>query len=121
MKVLVAFASRHGATQGIAERIASTLSAAGHDAAALPLRPMNSPPDAPKLVSAPERGMSGGAPPRRSARRDGPAPCLFSRRASRRAIMSSPISTTRCGESRRSRQRGGAGEGLTRGGFGPPS
>jgi len=38
VKVLVAFATRHGATQGIAERIASTLSAAGHDAAARPLR-----------------------------------------------------------------------------------
>jgi menaquinone-dependent protoporphyrinogen oxidase len=38
VKVLVAFSSRHGATQGIAERIASTLSAAGHDAAAIPLR-----------------------------------------------------------------------------------
>jgi len=36
VKVLVAFSSRHGATQGIAERIAATLSAAGHDAAALP-------------------------------------------------------------------------------------
>ena len=36
MKVLVAFSSRHGATQGIAERIASALSAAGHQAAALP-------------------------------------------------------------------------------------
>ena len=38
MKVLVAFSSRHGATQGIAERIASALSAAGHQAAALPVR-----------------------------------------------------------------------------------
>jgi menaquinone-dependent protoporphyrinogen oxidase len=32
MHVLVAYASRHGATQGIAERIASTLNAAGLDA-----------------------------------------------------------------------------------------
>ena len=38
MRVLVASASRHGATRGIAERIASTLSASGHDAAAMPLR-----------------------------------------------------------------------------------
>ena len=38
MRVLVACASRHGATRGIAERIAATLSAAGHDAAAMPLR-----------------------------------------------------------------------------------
>jgi menaquinone-dependent protoporphyrinogen oxidase len=32
MRVLVAYASRHGATQGIAERVAATLSAAGLDA-----------------------------------------------------------------------------------------
>ena len=38
MRVLVACASRHGATRGIAERIAATLSAAGHDAAAMPPR-----------------------------------------------------------------------------------
>jgi len=38
VRVLVASASRHGATRGIAERIAATLSAAGHDAAAMPLR-----------------------------------------------------------------------------------
>jgi len=31
MKILVAFASRHGATRGIAERIAQTLQARGHD------------------------------------------------------------------------------------------
>jgi menaquinone-dependent protoporphyrinogen oxidase len=36
MHVLVAYASRHGATQGIAERIALTLKAAGIDAEARP-------------------------------------------------------------------------------------
>jgi menaquinone-dependent protoporphyrinogen oxidase len=36
MHVLVAYASRHGATQGIAERIAQTLHAAGVDAEARP-------------------------------------------------------------------------------------
>ncbi|MGA3029368.1 MAG: flavodoxin domain-containing protein [Candidatus Limnocylindrales bacterium] len=36
MHVLVAYASRHGATQGIAERIAETLQAAGIDAEARP-------------------------------------------------------------------------------------
>lgn len=36
MHVLVAYASRHGATQGIAERIAETLRAAGLDAEARP-------------------------------------------------------------------------------------
>lgn len=36
MHVLVAYASRHGATQGIAERIAQTLQAAGVDAEARP-------------------------------------------------------------------------------------
>lgn len=36
MQVLVAYASRHGATQGIAERIAATLHAAGIDADARP-------------------------------------------------------------------------------------
>ena len=36
MRVLVAYASRHGATQGIAERIAETLRAAGLDADARP-------------------------------------------------------------------------------------
>jgi menaquinone-dependent protoporphyrinogen oxidase len=36
MRVLVAYASRHGATQGIAERIARTLQAAGVDAEARP-------------------------------------------------------------------------------------
>ncbi len=34
MSILVAFASRHGATQGIAERIAETLTAAGQEAEA---------------------------------------------------------------------------------------
>lgn len=38
MHVLVAYASRHGATQGIAERIAGTLRAAGLQADALPAR-----------------------------------------------------------------------------------
>ncbi len=37
MKVLVAFASRHGATQGIAERIAETLLRSGLDAEARPV------------------------------------------------------------------------------------
>ena len=36
MHVLVAYASRHGATQGIAERLAASLVAAGIDADALP-------------------------------------------------------------------------------------
>jgi menaquinone-dependent protoporphyrinogen oxidase len=36
VRVLVAYASRHGATQGIAERLATTLSSAGLDAEALP-------------------------------------------------------------------------------------
>jgi menaquinone-dependent protoporphyrinogen oxidase len=36
MRVLVAYASRHGATQGIAERIAETLRKAGLEAEALP-------------------------------------------------------------------------------------
>jgi menaquinone-dependent protoporphyrinogen oxidase len=37
MRVLVAYASRHGATQGIAERIAAALEAAGHRAEAVPV------------------------------------------------------------------------------------
>ena len=37
MNVLVAYGSKHGATKGIAERIAETLWAAGHDAAARPI------------------------------------------------------------------------------------
>jgi menaquinone-dependent protoporphyrinogen oxidase len=36
MRVLVAYASRHGATQGIAERIAETLRSGGFEADALP-------------------------------------------------------------------------------------
>jgi menaquinone-dependent protoporphyrinogen oxidase len=36
MKLLVAYASRHGATQGIAERIAQTLEPRGHDVTLLP-------------------------------------------------------------------------------------
>jgi len=38
MSVLVAYASRHGATQGIAERIAAALGAAGLEATARPVR-----------------------------------------------------------------------------------
>jgi menaquinone-dependent protoporphyrinogen oxidase len=38
MKVLVAYASRHGTTRGVAERIASTLGGAGLDAVVLPVR-----------------------------------------------------------------------------------
>jgi menaquinone-dependent protoporphyrinogen oxidase len=37
MAVLVAYASRHGATEGIAQRIAETLRASGADAEALPV------------------------------------------------------------------------------------
>jgi menaquinone-dependent protoporphyrinogen oxidase len=36
MNVLVAYASRHGSTQGIAERLAEKITAGGHTAAALP-------------------------------------------------------------------------------------
>ena len=42
MHVLVAYASRHGATQGIAERIAETLRAAGIDARAQPVASVRS-------------------------------------------------------------------------------
>ena len=42
MHVLVAYASRHGATQGIAERIADTLKVAGVDAEARPAASMKS-------------------------------------------------------------------------------
>jgi len=42
MRVLVAYASRHGATQGIAERIAETLRAAGIDAKAQPVASVKS-------------------------------------------------------------------------------
>ena len=38
MRVLIAYASRHGATQGIAERVAGTLTAAGLDADIRPLK-----------------------------------------------------------------------------------
>jgi menaquinone-dependent protoporphyrinogen oxidase len=38
MSILVAYASKHGATQGIAERIAATLRAAGQDAEARPVK-----------------------------------------------------------------------------------
>jgi menaquinone-dependent protoporphyrinogen oxidase len=37
MSVLVAYASKHGATQGIAERVAETLVAGGQDATVLPV------------------------------------------------------------------------------------
>ena len=37
MKVLVAYATRHGATAGIASRIADSLTASGHDASAVPV------------------------------------------------------------------------------------
>lgn len=37
MKVLVAYATRHGATAGIATRIAETLGATGHEAVAIPV------------------------------------------------------------------------------------
>jgi menaquinone-dependent protoporphyrinogen oxidase len=43
MHVLVAYASRHGATQGIAERIAETMSAAGVPAEARPAASVKSP------------------------------------------------------------------------------
>lgn len=43
MRVLVAYASRHGATLGIAERIAATLSAAGLDADVSALREVREP------------------------------------------------------------------------------
>ncbi len=42
MNVLVAYASRHGATQGIAERIAETLRSAGIDAKAQPVSSVKS-------------------------------------------------------------------------------
>ena len=38
MRILVAYASRHGATQGIAERITEVLTASGHDAEARPVK-----------------------------------------------------------------------------------
>lgn len=37
MTILVAFASKHGATRGIAERVAERLTALGHEAEALPI------------------------------------------------------------------------------------
>ena len=40
MKVLVAYATRHGATAGIASRIADNLTASGHDASAVPVEDM---------------------------------------------------------------------------------
>ena len=42
MHVLVAYATRHGATAGIAERIATTLVGRGHDAHALPVEEVSS-------------------------------------------------------------------------------
>ncbi len=43
MRVLVAYASRHGATRGIAERIAATLSAAGLEADVSAMRDVREP------------------------------------------------------------------------------
>lgn len=43
MKILVAYASKHGATQGIAERIAATLRAAGRAAEARPVGSVGDP------------------------------------------------------------------------------
>jgi len=43
MSVLVAYASKHGATQGIAERIAATLGAAGQAAAVRPVGAVDDP------------------------------------------------------------------------------
>jgi len=37
MRVLIAYATRHGATAGIASRIAETLEMSGHDAVAIPV------------------------------------------------------------------------------------
>ncbi len=37
MRVLIAYATRHGATAGIASRIAETLAVSGHDAVAIPV------------------------------------------------------------------------------------
>jgi len=45
MRILVAYASRHGATQGIAERIAETLTAAGHQVDARALKDVGDPGD----------------------------------------------------------------------------
>lgn len=42
MRILVAYASRHGATQGIAERIAQTLGEAGLEAEAVPAKAVKS-------------------------------------------------------------------------------
>lgn len=42
MKVLVTYATRHGATAGIATRIADTLTAAGHEALAVPVEDVTS-------------------------------------------------------------------------------
>jgi len=43
MRVLVAYASRHGATQGIAERVAGTRKAAGLDAEISPIKDVREP------------------------------------------------------------------------------
>jgi menaquinone-dependent protoporphyrinogen oxidase len=45
MRVLVAYASKHGATQGIAERIAQTLTASGQPAQARPVKAAGNLPD----------------------------------------------------------------------------
>lgn len=43
MRVLVAYASRHGATKGIAERIADTITRAGHDVTLQPAEKVDRP------------------------------------------------------------------------------
>lgn len=43
MRVLVAYASRHGATAGIAERLAETIGASGHDAEAVEVSRVDDP------------------------------------------------------------------------------
>jgi menaquinone-dependent protoporphyrinogen oxidase len=45
MRVLVAYASRHGATRGIAERIAETLARSGHEITVQPIEHVDRPED----------------------------------------------------------------------------
>lgn len=45
MNVLVAYATRHGATAGIADRIAGTLRSAGHQAVSIPVEDVKTPED----------------------------------------------------------------------------